>query len=84
MFSLIKKVIHDCLTGVDGVTYDPARVYGGMAVNVFLLNSMYAIYRGQPWGAVDFGTGFGLLMAGFGAAVAMKSQTEPTQEEGGK
>ncbi|MFD1121821.1 hypothetical protein ACFQ2T_04850 [Methylophilus flavus] len=55
-----------------------------MAVNVFLLNSMYAIYRGQPWGAVDFGTGFGLLMAGFGAAVAWKSKTEPTQEEGGK
>lgn len=84
MIAIIKKVIHDCLTGVDGNTYDPARVYGGMAVNVFLLNSMYAIYRGQPWGAVDFGTGFGLLMAGFGAAVAWKSQTEPTQEEGGK
>lgn len=77
MFALIKRVIHDCLTGIDGVTYDPARVYGGMAVIVFLANSMFALYRNQPWGPVDFGTGFGLLMAGFGAAVAIKAKTEP-------
>jgi hypothetical protein len=84
MFSLIKKVIRDCLTGVDGVTYDPARVYGALAILVFLGNSMYAIYLGQPWGAIDFGTGFGLVMAGFGAAVAMKAQTEPTYRDPGK
>jgi hypothetical protein len=84
MFSLIKKVIHDCLTGVDGVTYDPARVYGGMAILVFLGNSMYAIYLGQPWGAIDFGTGFGMVIAGFGTAVFMKSGTEPTGEDPGK
>jgi hypothetical protein len=84
MIKLIKRVLHDCLTGVDGITYDPARVYGAMAVFVFLANSMYAIYRGQPWGPVEFGTGFGLLMAGFGAAVAIKARTEPTSEEPGK
>jgi hypothetical protein len=84
MIATIKKVIHDCLTGVDGNTYDPARVYGAMAVLVFLFNSMYAIYRDQPWSAIDFGTGFSLVIAGFGAAVALKSQTEPTQAQGGK
>jgi hypothetical protein len=80
MIALIRKVISDCMTGIDGQTFDPARVYSGLAVMVFLFNSMYAIYRGQPWGAVDFGTGFGLLIAGFGAAVALKSGTEPKED----
>lgn len=77
MIGVIKQVIHDCATGIDGVTYDPARIYGGLAVIVYLANSIYAVSKGQPWGAVDFGTGFGLLMTGIGAAIALKSNTEP-------
>lgn len=79
MIGIIKQIVHDCLTGKDGQTFDPARIYGAMAVNVFLGNSVYAIYHGQAWNPVDFGTGFGLLLAAFGAAVAMKSKTEPEQ-----
>ncbi|HWU35474.1 MAG TPA: hypothetical protein VN023_09600 [Methylovorus sp.] len=84
MIALVKKVIHDCLTGADGATYDPARVYGAMAVNVFLVNALYALYKGQTWDPVNYGTGFGILLAGFGAAVALKSKTEPTAEDPGK
>jgi len=79
MIQTIQKVIHDCLTGVDGSTYDPARVYGAMAVNVFLLCSMIAVFRNQVWNPVEYGTGFAALLAGFGAAVAFKAKTEPPQ-----
>jgi len=85
MISLIKKLIHDCLTGADGVTYDPARVYGAMAVNVFLGNSIYAtVWLKQTFDYVNFGTGFGILLAGFGACVALKAKTEPPQGDPGK
>ena len=84
MIGLLKKVIHDCLTGVDGTTYDPARVYGAMAVNVFLINSVYAVIQNQNWDPVNYGTGFGILLAGFGAAVALKAKTEPPQDDPGK
>jgi len=82
--TLISKIIKDCLTGIDGETYDPARIYGALAVNVFFFNSMYALYKGQTWDPVNYGTGFGLLLAAFGAAVALKSKTEPTQADAGK
>lgn len=79
MIRLIKKVFSDCLYGIDGKTIDPARLYGMLAVLVFLINSIYAIFKDQPWSATDYGSGFGILLAGFGAAVALKAGTEPKE-----
>lgn len=72
-----KTIIRDCITGIDGVTVDPARLYLLIGVIVFLFATIYAIYKGQPWNAQDFGTGFGLLLAAGGAGIAMKANTEP-------
>ena len=74
-----EKLVNDCLTGCDGVTYDPARIYLAMAVLVFLgatiVDALHAI-KFDPQG---FGIGFGALLAGGGLGVSLKSKTEPGQ-----
>lgn len=72
------KFFRDLFTGIDGKTYDPARVYGGIAVVGFMLLSIIAtIYHKQPFNAQDYGLGFGLLLTGFGIGVMAKAKTEP-------
>lgn len=76
----IRTVIKDCLTGIDGVTYDPARCYGAIAVFTFLGLAIYAVvYKGQAWDPQAYGIGFGAVLAGFAWGVATKAKTEPNQ-----
>ena len=84
-FDEIKKVIHDCATGPDGVTYNPVRVIGYSScvtsVLVYLYAGLVALHAQKfPWS--EFATGFCLLMGGLlavGGAEAIKeiSKTEP-------
>lgn len=74
-------IISDCLTGLDGITYDPARIYGAIAVLTFIGLAIYAVVgKGQAWDAQAYGIGFGTLLAGFGLGVGMKRHTEPGQQ----
>lgn len=73
----MKKIITDWFTGIDGKTYDIGRFLWFASVLVFLGCAVYALSRGQNWDAVAFGTGLGLVLAAGGAAVAIKSNTEP-------
>jgi hypothetical protein len=77
MLNLVKKLIKDCLTGKDGVTYDPARVYLAMAVNVFLGATILDAMHSIKFDPQTFGIGFGALLAGGGLGVSLKSGTEP-------
>jgi len=73
-------VIKDCLTGIDGVTYDPARVYLAMAVLCFLALEIYmVVLQGKPFDAQSFGLGFGTLLAAGGFGIHIKAKTEPNQ-----
>ena len=48
------KFFKDLFTGIDGKTYDPARVYGGLAVVGFLaLSTVAIVFHKQPWNAQD-------------------------------
>ena len=70
------KFIKDCFTTSDGVTWDIGRVLWALTVLTFLCCAVYAIYKGQLWDAVSFGTGAGLCLAGGGVALGMKAKTE--------
>lgn len=77
---LISKILKDSITGIDGVTFDPARIYGLLAVLIFFVLAVVAvIVKNQPWDAQAYGIGFGALLAGFGLGVGLKSKTEPEQ-----
>ena len=74
----MSKFFKDLFTGLDGSTYDPARVYGGLAVVGFLaLSTVAIIFHHQSWNAQDYGIGFGALLTGFGLGVMAKAKTEP-------
>jgi hypothetical protein len=70
------RFIRDCFTTHDGHTWDIGRILWAMSVITFLGCAIYAIYRGQVWDAVSFGTGAGLVLAGGGAALGFKGNTE--------
>jgi hypothetical protein len=73
----IKELILHTFTGKDNRTIDIARILWMMGCLSFLGCAFYALYRGQTWDAVAFGTGFGALLAGGGAAIGLKKGTEP-------
>lgn len=73
---MIQKLLHDCLTGCDGHTYDSGRVAGFVGTVVFLGLSIWNHDKFDP---LAFGTGFGALATGVGALIALKKGTEPTQ-----
>ncbi|MFA7347275.1 MAG: hypothetical protein WCZ86_05905 [Desulfurivibrionaceae bacterium] len=85
MWESAKKLIKDCCTGIDGTTYDPARVvgYGSAFALVTTFSFAMAIHaiNGQ-FDAQASGIGAAALLGGVAAVaggVALKSKTEPHQ-----
>ena len=72
-----KKLVVNTFTGKDNQTIDIGRIIWMMGALSFLGCTFYAIYKGQPWDAVAFGTGFGAVLAGGGVALKLKEKTEP-------
>lgn len=69
----------DCLTGIDGKTYDPSRIYLCAAVCVFLAGAVAHIWTSKTLDFQAYGIGFGALLAGGGLGVSLKAKTEPSQ-----
>jgi hypothetical protein len=76
--NVIVTVIKHCMTGPDGITYDPARVYLAGAVGTFLAGAIVAIWKTHALDFQAFGIGFGALLAGGGLGINLKSKTEPS------
>ena len=73
------KLLNDILTGKDGETFDIARVLGATTVLTFLGLAVYSVVK-NPMHHFDmqsFGIGAGAVIAAMGAALGMKSKTEP-------
>lgn len=71
-------------TGIDGVTFDPARVIGYgtciFGVAVFLFNSVFSTIHERHFNPQDYGIGFGAVCAGImaiGIGVGAKANAEP-------
>lgn len=74
----LRKLLNDCITGPDGVTVDPARLYGAFAVLAFLGVSIYSVvFNHAVFDAQGYGIGFGALLVGFGVGVQVKHASEP-------
>lgn len=81
----MKNLLTQLFTGIDGATFDPARVigYGAAVVGVgaFVFNSAWAVTHGAAFDAQAYGIGFGAVLAGVmavGVGVGAKAKTEPT------
>jgi hypothetical protein len=70
------KFFRDLMTGIDGTTYDLARVMGGIGAIPLIVGGFVAIWR-NSFDPTQYGTGFGLVMTALGAALVLKRQTEP-------
>ena len=77
MFTTFKTIVMHCLTGPDGITFDPARVYLAGAVITFLAGAVTVVVKTHALDFQGFGIGFGALLAGGGLGIAAKSKTEP-------
>lgn len=84
MTMFIAKLIKDCMTGPDGLTFDPARVVGyPMSIAgfcVFFYASIKSVLATHAFDYVAFGTGFAAMMGGLllvAGSVAAKNHTEP-------
>ena len=80
----MSKLLTHLFTGVDGVTFDPARVIGygaaTLGVGAFVFNSVWAVTHGAAWDAQAYGVGMCAVLTGVmavGAGVAIKAKTEP-------
>ena len=68
----MKKVFKDCVTGLDGVTYDPARVLWIIGVVVFLVLVGITVYHTGVFNMTEFGLAYSGLLAGGAAGVKVK------------
>lgn len=73
-FQLISRVFRTMLTGKDNMSYDFARVGGGLAILVYLGLAIANWHRFNP---TTFGAGFGVMVSGVGVLLGLKSNTEP-------
>jgi len=73
----VKSTIMQLFTGKDNKTLDLGRVLWAKAVLVFLGVAGYQVYQGTPIDFMNFGTGIAAVLAAGGAAIGLKSSTEP-------
>lgn len=71
------KAFKDLFTLANGEDYDIGRVAGALGVVVFFGLSIADFYFNKKFDPQAWGMGFGLLVTGIGAALALKHKTEP-------
>jgi hypothetical protein len=70
------KVIWTTFAEPDNRYLDLFRVGYALGLLTFLGLAIAAAVRGEPWGPVEFGTGFGALLFGGGVGVGMRAKFE--------
>ncbi len=74
---LISTFFKHCLTGIDGETYDPARVIFFLGALAFIAYSGYTVWKLGTFDPQSYGLGFGGILGGGGAGIGLKAKTEP-------
>ena len=72
------KILKDLFTGADGESHDVGRYLWVLSVLAGLGYAGYdLIYLKNHFDIVSYGTGVGVLLAGGGASLMLKKDTEP-------
>ena len=71
------KMFKDCFTGIDGATYDPARILWFVGIVAFLCFTGHWVYTGHEFNMVNFGIAFSSLLVAGGIGVKVKESSEP-------
>ncbi len=79
----MKKIVKDCFTGPDGVTYDPARTLWIIGIVAFLAFTGHEVYANGKFSMTDFGLAYAGLLAAGAAGVKVKESTEPAPPKQG-
>ncbi len=75
---MIRDVLKQLMTGIDGETHDIARWLGALSVLVFLgLTVFVVVVQKGEWKMSEFGIGLGAVFAAIGAFIRLKSTSEP-------
>lgn len=78
MLGRLLGAVKHLLTGKDGCTYAPSRVYWCLAaLSQIILSFWHVAVHGHDFSSTDFGTGMGLILAAGAAGVWMTRTTEP-------
>jgi hypothetical protein len=75
---IVKTVFVHISTGIDGESFDIARIMGIVGVLFFMAMTVWnCLYKGQTFDYVNWGIGFGSVMGSMGIAIKLKEKTEP-------
>lgn len=75
----VLKFVKDCLTGIDGQSYDLGRALWVLAFLVGIGLEIASVWTRRYFDLQAYGLGVGALLVAGGAALNLKSKTEPTQ-----
>ncbi|RYD47941.1 MAG: hypothetical protein EOP83_27260 [Verrucomicrobiaceae bacterium] len=75
------KFFRDIFTGRDNKTYEMGRVLWFQSVQAFILITMYSLYKGNDFDPITWGAGVAALIAGGGAAIKLKQESEPNEPQ---
>jgi len=77
---LLDTLIKHCLTGIDGQTYDLARVSWFFGSIFYLaMTAWNVLHKGLPFDYINWSIGFGTIMGAAGVTIKLKQDTEPGQ-----
>lgn len=78
MLRRLSGAVKHLLTGKDGETYAPSRVYWCLAaITQIFLSVWHVVVLAQAFSSTDFGTGMGLVLTAGGLGVWITRKTEP-------
>ena len=78
-WEILKKVLLDISTGIDGKTFCASRVWGNVGGVSYLALSGYNVYVTHHFDHVAFAAGFAAIVGSVAGAVWAKKDTEPKQ-----
>lgn len=79
--SIYGTLFIDCLTGIDGKSFDIARVSWVITMLVITIGEIWNVTSGKHFDTKEYAEGIAIMAAAHGAAIFAKKETEPKTKE---